>query len=866
MKSLTKFFIESVLIICIFLSSPSYAQKRFELASIVGGAQAKAYISNSATVTEADWATDMGSVSTASFLSANFEGDSLAAGLACVDFDDDYKANIWTHSESGSLHWAATIGGTTDNIFYILAADISGDQIDDLAAFYIPSDSIIGNNVYLRLAYGPNAQVQTNSSSDWLLPNERESAFISGKFSGDASNDIKHDIMAIRDVGEGVYEARIYKGENGTLHSSTPWTIDSEASSNSPLAFRSGDFNGDGWDDLASVFRTDSGTYFAKISLGPNGTSQHTWNLAQKPFIAFLTGDFDRDGYIDIAAIYDEDSSTRTAMIYHGSDSADASAQSVWSLESSGQSVVAYLSGDFEYDASTEDTDGDGIPDNIDPDDDNDGLSDEDEEEAGTDPQNGDTDNDGISDGQEIIDGTNPIDRGSYVELLDSTQCVEWNGYLGMWNIVEILNMSSRDLTIDATLYDLHGLVQGMQTLSLYLNQQVDVLVHEMQGFQQNSYGKICFEVRDGQDGDIDGRMVYYRLEEGSSISNYSFEFAFAMPFQNGIKDKQFVTFNTYQPSLNIFDQNNLVANWIQLTNLENYAGGGTLTYYSQTGEVLASEYIYLEASARIDLSAHRFGTRLVGLVEWSPDNTDSKFRFKNLRYFYDNLGHIDSFDSAFQVEGAVGSGELLSVTIDTRSGSSIIEMANTLNSYDTAELKTYNSNGTLVFERTYQLAPHESRHIVMNELLPNNYGITTIQGSSTSSIVAYVIQYERSADLGVENLYSVLARQSLSSDLVSSYNTFLKQDCELQIANPSAVDTVPLSISMTGSHGNQILIGEQVVLKPKSSSIIDVCEMAPKDTYGKISIQSQTTSPIVSNIIRIGNNENYRFQTPARQ
>ncbi|QYJ78035.1 tandem-95 repeat protein [Shewanella acanthi] len=55
------------------------------------------------------------------------------------------------------------------------------------------------------------------------------------------------------------------------------------------------------------------------------------------------------------------------------------------------------------------DTDGDGVPDVIDPDDDNDGLSDTDEVTYGTNPLLTDTDGDGISDGDEIANGSDPL-------------------------------------------------------------------------------------------------------------------------------------------------------------------------------------------------------------------------------------------------------------------------------------------------------------------------------------------------------------------------------------------------------------------------------------------------------------------------
>lgn len=69
------------------------------------------------------------------------------------------------------------------------------------------------------------------------------------------------------------------------------------------------------------------------------------------------------------------------------------------------------------------DTDGDGIPDIVDPDSDNDGLSDMDEllgtyfGGLSTDPKSGDTDGDGVSDYGEWEAGTNPDDEESVFKI-----------------------------------------------------------------------------------------------------------------------------------------------------------------------------------------------------------------------------------------------------------------------------------------------------------------------------------------------------------------------------------------------------------------------------------------------------------------
>jgi len=58
------------------------------------------------------------------------------------------------------------------------------------------------------------------------------------------------------------------------------------------------------------------------------------------------------------------------------------------------------------------DTDGDGIPNDLDPDIDNDGLSNEEEKRYGTNVERKDTDNDGFSDLEEVLGGFSPIQVG----------------------------------------------------------------------------------------------------------------------------------------------------------------------------------------------------------------------------------------------------------------------------------------------------------------------------------------------------------------------------------------------------------------------------------------------------------------------
>ncbi|HQH28893.1 MAG TPA: hypothetical protein PLP17_15980, partial [Oligoflexia bacterium] len=214
-----------------------------------------------------------------------------------------------------------------------------------------------------------------------------------------------------------------------------------------------------------------------------------------------------------------------------------------------------------------------------------------------------DDDNDSVSDAQEYLDHTDPFDRGSNLVLLPATVCAEWNGFLGgMWNIMEHINLSHAALAVSSTLYDMNDLPDGSRVFSVPTGGQTDLIVHDMPGFEPNRYGKVCSSVNSAQPGDFDGRMVYYKPSPGSGTAN-TFDFAFAMPFLSGVKGRQFVLFNTFQPSLDSGDRRHRVANWIQLTNLSDHAQSGDLVFYSQSGAFLGSEETDLLAGARKDFS-----------------------------------------------------------------------------------------------------------------------------------------------------------------------------------------------------------------------------------------------------------------------
>jgi len=511
------------------------------------------------------------------------------------------------------------------------------------------------------------------------------------------------------------------------------------------------------------------------------------------------------------------------------------------------------------------DSDGDGTPDSSDTDDDNDGLSDADENSRGTNSLARDSDGDGVEDGQEVTDGTDPTDSGSVQEKLSTTICSEWNGFFGMYNYMEHVNMSSSSRNVQISLYDINGELRDTRYFVLAAGAQFDYPVHSMAGFTHDSYGRVC-STHSGSPGDIDGRMVHYLLEPLTG----HYQFAFAMPHANGKSGPQFLPFNTFQPSLDPSDAKNLVANWIQITNLNSGAASGALYFYDMAGNILGSqggERITLRSGQRVDRAAHQFGPNIVGMVEWRPEQSSSNFLLRNVRYLYDNAEGRASFDTAFQIEGLRGSGRQLSVPIDTRGSSSILEILNTSALASRAMVKVFDSAGSQVAEfqlNEGNLPPHASLHLILDPILgAGKTGIATIEANAHNSVAAIAMQYARDSRLGVKYMYGLSAREPLGSVLRGSYNTFLSQQSSLLLVNPTkSAQTV--SLTLVGSSGEVRVAGVQESIPANGFTEVNLNDFDSANRYGVVTLQSGPRS--VSAWILRQKGEDYVIPTPVRE
>ncbi|HMO18919.1 MAG TPA: thrombospondin type 3 repeat-containing protein [Oligoflexia bacterium] len=459
----------------------------------------------------------------------------------------------------------------------------------------------------------------------------------------------------------------------------------------------------------------------------------------------------------------------------------------------------------------------------------------------------------------ELMKGFDPEDNGSWTQKLQNQFCNEWNGFFGMYNYAELRNQYESSLSVLVELFDMRSNRLSSSTFIVEAGTQRDIALHELNGFRNDQYGKVCFSYQ-GTHGLLSGQVTYYLPKTNSP----GFQFAYSSTFTNGRKGEIFLPLNTYNPSLEPGKQGNPVANWVQITNLSLGREQGRLYFHNQQGELIGPHngtLVVLEPGERRDISGHDFG-RMVGLARWIPENNYSKFLVRAVRYIYDNPEFKNSFDTAFQINGLSGTGNLISAPLDTTQGSAILEIVNTLPEAANATIEIRSESGelksTLVLSESH-LPAFGSFHIITDTILgPGARGTALIRGNKRNSIAAVSMTYARNERQELEFMYGINAEPAHRQGLKGTYNTFLSQTPVLILSNPG-INPASLSIQMTRFNGEVRSLGNQQVVPPRGSLYLDLSGYELQDVYGLIHINS--TTPLAGWVVR-EKNQNYGIPT----
>lgn len=403
-----------------------------------------------------------------------------------------------------------------------------------------------------------------------------------------------------------------------------------------------------------------------------------------------------------------------------------------------------------------------------------------------------------------------------------------WNGFLDQTNILELGNIQSFDITVRIDLFRLDGSLGTSLLVPIPEKQQRDIIVNELTGFSPNSYGVIrlsfyvgnivgdsSLNLEEDQDRSdiVDARMSFYKAGKDGS-----YDFAFSLPLlpPDTYGRESIVAFNTFQPSSDVTDARNVVANWLTIVNLNSHTTKFKIDSFRVDGTPLPARTVEVPAFGRVDVEAghENPGPSNVGLhivrpiIETADEDEHRGGQLVQLtRYGYRSDGSIGF---AFPLQAISDSNDYSSFTTSDGvlvplstmlTAQNWLELANAESTSSSLDLQMFDADGALKHSQKVVLGPHAQNHINVNQYLgesrtghavlkniagPGGVANDEDENYRKPRIVAQSMHYFRNSKGGIDTIYGAEALPLSDYYLWTSgsYNLFLGMNNWLKIFN----------------------------------------------------------------------------------
>lgn len=402
------------------------------------------------------------------------------------------------------------------------------------------------------------------------------------------------------------------------------------------------------------------------------------------------------------------------------------------------------------------------------------------------------------------LDPANPSNE-VIINRSAAQQYLPWNGFLGMTNILEIVNTGSTAQNVQVTMFDNSGTGTYTTSIRLTAGEQRDIILNSLSGFRSDAYGLVTLKYSGNK---IDGRLTYYHQRAQSAER---FDLAYAIPFQSPLMAQSAVTFNTYQPSTNPAEQNFQVTNWLSVANLDpQNSRSFTIYTYSQEGTLLKTSRVTIPAFARLDLDGGHVspGANQVGLHRIVPQTSGKPYLAQLVRYGGNAAAGAtpESYSFAFPMFARSGGAKTEFVPISSGAGATNwLEVSNYSSEAVSATVTLFDEVGnSLGSPVRFELSPYSQFHLnAGSQLQPGHSGSARLVASKANALAAQSIYYFPANNSGsIAAMYGTTSAVPNAATISGSYNLFLGMNNWLKLLNTSNV-TKQLAVTVKSAAGN---------------------------------------------------------------
>ncbi len=249
--------------------------------------------------------------------------------------------------------WSVGHGFDLNQVVGAVGGDFNGDGFGDVAAVYDQGNGSI--SIFVWTSNGSSFDYQRS----WLDLDGYPASGVKFAVPGDFNKDGRTDIALLYDYGGGATRIHVFLSTGTSFtYMRDWWSVGHGFDLNQVVGAVGGDFNGDGFGDVAAVYDQGNGSIsiFVWTSNGSSFDYQRSWlDLDGYPAsgVKFaVPGDFNKDGRTDIALLYDYGGGATRIHVFLSTGTSFTYMRDWWSVGHGFDlnQVVGAVGGDFNGD------------------------------------------------------------------------------------------------------------------------------------------------------------------------------------------------------------------------------------------------------------------------------------------------------------------------------------------------------------------------------------------------------------------------------------------------------------------------------------------------------------------------------------